>query len=245
LVFARDRRYLDSKILELTEIGAPFLIICGEPVDDPRVLYRSPAGKWDALNFGCGKVDNRFDVIIMNDVDTTIHNLDYALRLIEAGADIVYCKVCPKHGPQIRFYRLLDLLRRGGLHIAASGELMIVRKKVLERLLPIPPCLAEDTYLIFRALEFGYRVRFCEETFTSTERTENAEQEAKYKARTTLGIYQALLHSRPPLVIRAFYAGLPLLSLLLFLGGRDGRAWMAGIHAGLRSLLAGHNISQF
>jgi len=236
---------VDSKISELTEMGVPFLVICGDRAEDPRVLHRIPNGKWDAINYGMAKVPSSSEVIVMNDVDTKIHRLDRALRLLEDGTDIVYCKVYPTSGPQVRFYKLLDLLRRSGLHIAASGELLIAKKEVLDSLLPIPPCIAEDTLLVFRALESGYRVRFCEETFVVTRRTEKAEEEVRYKSRTTQGIYQALSHSNPPILIKVFYAILPLLSLLLLCVGRDGRAWWRGIRDGFRRFVAGEAATRF
>jgi len=122
---------------------------------------------------------------------------------LNSEADLVYCKVNVSKGPQVKFYRIADPIRKR-FHIFASGEFMLFKRDVFRRVLPIPPCIAEDSYMLFRALELGYRAHLCTKTYITTERTTHAEEEETYKARTTLGIYQALKHTRPPPWIRIF-----------------------------------------
>lgn len=233
LILARDERYVDEKIKELKSLSLPYLIVCGKKLNHPNVVYREPAGKWDAINFGAKLVPEEADVVALNDVDTKIHNLEHALHELER-ADLVYCRVEVAEGPQVKFYRILNPIRKR-LHVAASGELMLMRKEVFKRVLPIPPCLAEDSYILFKALQLGYRARFCEEAYVTTKRTANAEEEVKYKARTTLGIYQALEHVKPPPWIRAFYLTLPIITPMLALAGENGRAWAKGVWKAIRS----------
>jgi hypothetical protein len=228
LVLARDRSNLSDKLDEFATLGiANFLVICGEKVKHPRVRYRKAVGKWDAINFGSKFIPSGAKLILLNDVDTQIHSLDKAL-LRSREADLIYCKVKVAEGPQREFYRILDRVRQR-LHVAASGELMLINRRVFERLLPIPPCTAEDTYLMFRALQLGHRVEFCPETYVTTLRTRSTVEEQLYKARTTLGIYQALRLTKPSPTIRAFYVLLPLMAPLLAVGGSSGRSVAIGI----------------
>jgi len=111
--------------------------------------------------------------------------------------------------------------------------------------LPIPPCIAEDSYILFKALELGYHAHFCTKAYATTKRTGSTKEEEAYKARTTLGIYQALKYARPPPWIRAFYKLLPAAAPLLTLAGEDGRAWMAGIRKALSAILTGHYPTRF
>jgi len=60
-----------------------------------------------------------------------------------------------------------------------------------------------------------------------------------YKARTALGVYQVLKHTRPPPWIRTFYALLPIAAPLLALAGEDGKAWMRGIRRAVSMILTG------
>jgi hypothetical protein len=79
----------------------------------------------------------------------------------------------------------------------------------------------------------------------TTERTTNAKEEEAYKARTTLGLYQALKLTRPPPYIRTFYKLLPVAAPLLALTGEDGRAWIRGIKKALNTILIGHYPTKF
>jgi cellulose synthase/poly-beta-1,6-N-acetylglucosamine synthase-like glycosyltransferase len=228
IVCARNKHLVENKILELEQINIPFIIVCGEKFNHPNVLYKKAIGKWDAINFGAKYIPERCDVIILNDVDTKIHNLKQALDSLNDQADITYCRVIVSRGPQVKFYKILDPIR-GRLHIAASGEFMLMKRTVWEKMLPVPPCTAEDSYILFRALELGYKASFCTTAYVTTERTTDAKHEEGYKTRTTLGIYQALQYTKPPIWINIFYALLPLAAPLLTLAGEDGRAWMRGI----------------
>jgi len=234
LVLARDRQNVKEKIVELEDMSLPFIIVCGERVNHPSVIYREAKGKWDAINFGAQFVPKAAEVVTLNDVDARIHNLNQAFDHLNAKADLIYCGVNVSAGPQMKFYKILDPIRRR-FHVAASGELMLMKREVLERVLPIPPCLAEDSYILFKALEFGYRAYFCKSAYVTTKRTVDAKAEEAYKARTTLGIYQALNYTKPPLWIRAFYTLLPVAAPLLALAGEDGGAWARGIERAVKA----------
>lgn len=227
LVSARDRRRVSEKIRELLSLGVQFAVICGQKSNQPKVHYRRRIGKWDAINYGSRFIPPQAEVVILNDVDTRIHNLERALGHLNK-ADMVICKVRVGSGPQKKFYKILDPIRKY-LPIAASGELMLLKRELFDRLIPLPPCTAEDSYMMFRAIELGYRVEFINETFITTERTFNPVEEQAYKIRTTLGIYQSLRLTRPPPHVRAFYRFLPLIAILLAIGGPDGKAWAIGI----------------
>jgi len=244
IVPARDRRNVGEKIMELEDMRVPYVIVCGEKVNHPNVVYREARGKWDAINFGSRFVPRSANLIVLNDVDTRIHNFEHALSHLNSGADLVYCKVNVSKGPQVKFYRIADPIRKR-FHIFASGELMLMKRDVFEHVLPIPPCIAEDSYMLFKALELGYRAHFCTKAYVTTERTANAREEEIYKTRTTLGIYQALKHARPPPWIRAFYKLLPATAPLLALAGEDGKAWMRGIKKALSMILKGHYPTKF
>jgi len=239
LVLARDASLLDRKLSELDSFGYPYVVVCGERVNHPNVVYRAPRGKYDAINFGLRFVPENVDVVALNDVDTEIQNFNEALRFMsEVGADLVFAKVSVKDGPQIMFYAILDAIRRR-LPIAASGELMLVKREFLERITPLDGCKAEDSYILFKVLEKGGKTAFCEKCFVITKRTSIAEQEEVYKRRTTGGIYQALSMCRPPILVRLFYMLLPFISPLLLLTGKKGFYWTKGIVLGFVDYLRG------
>lgn len=243
LVLARDGRMVEEKARELESKGFPFLVVCGEETGDDRVMFREAVGKWDAINYGYRHLPPGFDTIAINDVDTSIHELGHALALA-SKFDLVYCAVDPGGGPQSAFYAFADPLR-SRLNLFASGELMVVRKRVLDELMPIPPCMAEDSYLLFKAMELHRRVRFCRATKVFTSRTKDPMEEVAYKERTTLGILQALDSSRPPVAIRMFYRSLPLLALPLALMGENGRAWSEGMLRAVRLHVEGSKRDRF
>jgi hypothetical protein len=243
LVLARDGQHVPSKIEEMQRLGLQFLVVCGQKIDSPCVVYREPTGKWDAINFGYRFVPEETEVVLLNDVDTTIHQLERALALT-SKFDLVYSAVKPAGGPQTSFYAFADPLRQR-LNLFASGELMLISKRALDRLMPIPPCMAEDSYLLFKAMELNYRVSFCRETYVSTSRSENASEETAYKERTTLGILQALDYARPSAAIRLFYRALPLFAIPLMLLGENGQAWGKGMVRAVRLHTEGTNRTQF
>jgi len=236
IVCARNKHMVKDKIIELEQMGVPFIIICGEEFDHHNVIYKEAIGKWDAINFGAKFIPADCGIIILNDVDTKIFNLKQALNILNGHADIIYCRVIVSKGPQVKFYKILDPIR-GRLHIAASGEFMLMKRAVWERVLPVPSCTAEDSYILFRALELGYKANFCTTAYVTTERTNDAKHEEVYKTRTTLGIYQALQYTKPPIWISIFYSLLPLVAPLLTLAGEDGRAWSFGIEKAVNSHL--------
>jgi hypothetical protein len=239
LVLARSAEHVKKKIEELNVLKLPHLIVCGKNLDLPNVVYRKPRGKYDAINFGFKFIPKDTDVVVLNDVDTKINNFEASLRLFRSGdADLVFVKIYIKEGPQQLFYGLLDSIRRR-LLITASGELMLVRYNLLKKIFPIKPCKAEDSYLLFKALEFKFQCMFCEDCYVETERTKTAEKEEIYKRKTVGGIYQALAYTNPPLITKLFYTLLPLFSPLLLFSGRRGYFWMKGILYGLVDYLMG------
>ena len=244
MVLARDATNVPQKIAELEKIGVPFVIVCGEKVNHPHVVYREAKGKWDAINFGAKFIPNIAEIILFNDVDTQIHNFTLAMHCIRSEADIVYCRVSVSEGPQVMFYRILNPIRQR-VHICASGEFMLVKRDVFDSVMPIPPCIAEDSYILFRALEKGFQAYFCTDAYVTTKRTSNKKDEEAYKARTTLGIYQALSYSKPSLLIRVFYYLLPTFSPLLMLAGGNGVAWAKGIRKAVKANVTKKQVTSF
>lgn len=239
LVLARDERYTSEKIEELKLLGAPFLVVCGKNIGYPHVVYRKPRGKYDAINFGFEFIPKDTDVVALNDVDTKIRNFDVALRLFDSeDVALVFVRVSVEEGPQRFFYRMLDYLRRR-FPIAASGELMLIRYKLLERIIPIKPCKAEDSYILFKTLESRHKSVFCEKCYVETKRTKTSEKEEAYKRRTVAGLYQALSYTQPPYHVRLFYMLLPFVCPLLLVSGKNGYFWMRGILRGVVDYLCG------
>jgi hypothetical protein len=239
LVLARDEKHVDEKVGELKSLGVPYVIVCGKRLNHPNVVFREPKGKYDAINFGFRVIPQDTDVVILNDVDTKIRNLGVALQCFNRGdVALVFVRVCVKEGPQNLFYSILDRIRRR-LLITASGELMLIRYDVLKRVIPIKPCKAEDSYILFKVLELKHRGVFCEECYVETERTKTAEKEQAYKRKTVGGLYQALAHTKPPYMIKLFYVLLPIASPLLLVLGKKGYFWMSGILLGFLDYLRG------
>jgi hypothetical protein len=239
LVLARDAKHVDEKIKELETLGVPYLIVCGENLNHPNVVYREPRGKYDAINFGARFMPENVDVVALNDVDTKISNFEAAVKLFDArDVALVFAKVLAEEGPQNLFLSMLRGLRRK-LPIAASGDLMLIRYEVLKRVLPIKPCKAEDSYLLFKVLEFKYRVADCAECYVEGKKTKTAEEEEDYKRRTVCGIYQALRYTKPSSLIRLFYMMLPFASPMLLVLGKKGYFWIKGILLGLIDYLRG------
>jgi cellulose synthase/poly-beta-1,6-N-acetylglucosamine synthase-like glycosyltransferase len=239
LVLARDERHVDEKIRELKSLGVPYLIVCGKKINHPNVVYREPRGKYDAINFGVRFVPENADVVILNDVDTKINNFQAALQHFKCKEiALVFAKVSVKQGPQRLFKVLLDFIRRK-LLIAADGDLMLIRYNVLKGVLPLKPCKAEDSYILFKVLEFKKKVVFCEECYVETDKTKTAEKEEIYKRRTVSGLYQALAYTKPPCLIKLFYILLPFACPMLLVFGKRGYFWMKGILLGLIDFLRG------
>ena len=239
LVLARDEKHVAEKVDELKVLGMPYLIVCGRNLDSSNVVYREPMGKYDAINFGFRFVPEDTDVVVLNDVDTRIRNFEAALRWFHSeDIALVFVRVCVKEGPQKLFYGILDSIRRR-FPITASGELMLMRYDILKSIIPIKPCKAEDTYILFKVLELKYRSVFCEECYVETERTKTAEKEETYKRKTVGGIYQALAYTKPPNIVKLFYVLLPVACPLLLVLGKRGYYWMKGILHGLTDYLCG------
>ncbi len=244
MVMARDAKNVPQKISELQGTGIPFVIVCGEKVNHPNVVYRKASGKWDAINFGAKYIPSSAEIIIFNDVDNEIHNFELSLNCIMSKADLVHCQIKVSNGPQIMFYRLVNPIRQK-FNMFASGDLMLIKRGVFEAISPIPPCIAEDSYMLFKALELGFRAYFCTEAYVTTKKTSNNNEEEAYKTRTTLGIYQALNYAKPPITIRIFYYLLPAFSPLLIVSGESGIAWAKGIRKAVKANVAKKQVTKF
>lgn len=232
IVLARDAKYVVEKINELERLGVPYLVICGERMNRPKVVYREPIGKYDALNLSKHLIPRDADIVAFNDVDTRFGEFHPMLQYFEdPKVAIVFAAELVRAGPQLSFFALFNPIRRI-LPLAASGELMMIRQEVLRKILPMKACKAEDTYVMFKALELGYRVVFSEECPTWTERTQTGAEEEAYKRRTTAGIYQALSFTKPPPLIRFLYALLPVIAVFFVLTGRNGYHTFKGILLG-------------
>jgi cellulose synthase/poly-beta-1,6-N-acetylglucosamine synthase-like glycosyltransferase len=239
IVLARDRSGVDKKARELDGLGFPYLIVCGDKVNHPNVVHREPLGKYDAINFGSNHLPEDAEIVGLNDVDTEIHGLEAALRLFkEENVSLVFVRVDVNSGPQVLFYSFLDALR-ARIPIAASGELMLIRREVFKNILPLEACKSEDSYVLFKILERGHKAAFCRECYVTTKRTANARQEEDYKRRTVGGIYQALAKTKPPAMVKLFYGVLPFLSPVLLVSGRKGYYWAKGIILGFADYLRG------
>jgi hypothetical protein len=106
---------------------------------------------------------------------------------------------------------------------------------------PLPPCKAEDTYMMYEAMNLGYRVVFTSSCYVLTSRTSSLslKNEERYKRKVVCGIYQALSLTDVPPLTKLFYIILPFASPLLLVAGRKGFFWMRGIILGLVDFLKG------
>jgi cellulose synthase/poly-beta-1,6-N-acetylglucosamine synthase-like glycosyltransferase len=241
VVLARDSKHVTEKVRELENLGVSYLIVCGENLNLTHVVHRTPKGKYDAINFAARNLPKDAKVIAFNDVDTKIHNIEAALRDFKrTRASLLFAKLRVKKGPQVLLNALLDSMKRRIL-VTASGELMLIRREILDKILPLKPCKAEDTYILFKILEHGGKAVFCEKCYVETERTASARNEEEYKRKTVGGTYQALSHTKPPLRIRLFYFLLPFMSPLLLVLGRKGYYSMMGILLGFLDFIRGDN----
>lgn len=234
VVLARDRSFVAEKLKELNDLGLPFVVICGEKIHQPSVVHRAPVGKYDAINSALldGKIPEGTKIVAFNDVDTRIIEFEKMLGYFKnPRVGIVFAAELVNKGPQRTFFAIFNPLRRL-FPLAASGELMMIRREVLRRILPLKPCKAEDTYIMFKTIELGYKVIFCEDCFAETERTKTAANEEIYKRKTVAGIYQALSFTKPPPIVRFLYALLPFAAVLFVLTGRDGYHTFRGILLG-------------
>jgi hypothetical protein len=239
LVSARDEQNIPEKSIELQQLGVPYTVVCGKDIKLENVVFRAPRGKYDAINFGFTLLPTSIEIVALNDVDTRIYGMDAAIdALHDSRVGLAFGAVRPEEGPQLIFYRMLDVLRKF-IPVAASGELMLVRRTVLEKILPLQPCKAEDTYILFKVLELGMKAKFVTRCYVRTRRTSDKSGEFLYKRINVCGMYQALSLSKPPAIVRAFYFLLPLLSPILVCAGPVGYCWAKGIILGLVDYLRG------
>jgi len=238
VVFARDGKYVFEKIRELEKFNVPYVIVCGEHINHPKVVFRPPIGKYDAINFSLRLIPKDVNIVALNDVDTKIYNFEAALcHLKNKRVGLVFAKDVVKSGPQVLFHQLLFSILRI-FPILANGDLMLIRRNILEKI-HLMPCKAEDAYILFKVLQLGYHAIFCEECYVETEKSKNEKEEEIYKRRTVAGIYQALSYTRPPPLIRLFYALLLFLFPLLLISGKKGYFWMKGFLLGYMDYLRG------
>lgn len=239
IVLARDRRHVYEKIKELEALKFNYKIVCGEDLNHPNVVYQPAHGKYAAINFSMSLIPRDTDIVAMNDVDTKIHNFDVALKGFDnPKIGLVFGTELVRSGPQHLFFKLMNPIRRK-LPIAGSGELLLIRRTVLEEVVPLKPCKAEDTLILFKVMEKNHEIFFCEDCYAETERTKTASKEEDYKRKTVTGIFQALSYSHPPISLRIFYILLPFASPLLLFAGENGYYWMRGILFGLKDFLRG------
>ncbi|MEM4522032.1 MAG: hypothetical protein QW738_02245 [Nitrososphaeria archaeon] len=239
IVLARDKRYVKEKILELENIKVPYIIVCGEKINHPNIIYRPPKGKYDAINYAINFIPNDVDIIVFNDIDTCLYNFNETLKYFEdPKIALVYVPEQIINGPQVTFYKIFNSMREK-IPLAGSGELMLIRKKVLDKMTPIKPCKGEDTYILFKVLELGYNVAYCKECIVTTVRTKNVKSEEMYRRKTVTGVYQALSYTNPPILIKLFYIILPLASILLLFLGNKGYYWFKGIIKGFVDYIMG------
>lgn len=239
VVLARDSKHVAEKVRELENLGFSYLIVCGENLNLRHVVHRTAKGKYDAINFAAQNLPKDAKVIAFNDVDTRIRNIEAALRdFRRKRASLLFAKLRVEEGPQVFLNALLDSLKRRIL-VTASGELMLIRRDFLDKILPLKPCKAEDAYILFKTLEHGGKAVFCEECYVETERTKSAQKEESYKRKTVTGIYQALSCTKVPLHVKLFYVLLPFLSPLLLILGSKGYYSMRGILFGFLDFVRG------
>jgi hypothetical protein len=234
VVLARDRSFVKEKRTELEGLGVPFIIVCGENIQQPHVVFRAPVGKYDAINFvlQANLIPKNSEIVAFNDVDTKITGFNSMLqRFTDPKVGIAYATELVKEGPQRNFFNIFNPVRKL-FPLAASGELMLMRTKLLHQILPLKPCKAEDTLIMFRALELGNKVVFCDNCFAETVRTKTGPKEELYKRKTVAGIYQAVSFTNPPPMVRLLYSMLPILAVLFMVTGRDGYYTFRGILLG-------------
>ena len=245
VVLARTRAGVAEKTLELEKLGLSFIVICGEKINRPNVIYRQSKGKFDAINFAAKFIDKTVKIVCLNDVDTKLFNFSKALEAFRrTNEGLLFCKVRVDSGPQLQFYSLMDKLRRY-VPITSSGELMLIQRTVFDKVLPIPPCKTEDNYISFKVKELGYPVLFCEDCWVETQRTKTLEEELQYKTRTVTGLYQALSFTKPDPLVRVFYLMLPIIAPLLLVQGKRGATWTKGIIHGFTNFLSGDRAGVF
>jgi len=241
VVLARDRSYVSEKVAELERLGVPFIVVCGENIRRPHVVYRAPIGKYDAINFvlQANLIPKDVKIVAFNDVDTKITGFTSMLQqFADPKVGIAYATELVKAGPQRNFFAVFNPIRKL-FPLAASGELMLMRTKLLRQILPLQPCKSEDTLIMFKALELGNKVVFCDDCFAETERTKTGPKEELYKRKTVAGIYQALSFTNPPPMVRLLYTILPILSVVFVVMGGNGYYTFRGILLGFMDFRRG------
>lgn len=240
IIVTRDLRALGDKLKSFDDLEIDYVIISGEPSRNPRVRYREPMGKFDALNYGFDLIPQNKSLVILNDSDTIVENIEKGFEWFsDPRVGLVHGSIQVTGGPQVLFYRILYGVMNLIGPVVANGEFMIIRKNVLKKIVPLPPCKAEDSLLAFRVLQAGLKVVRDNRITVITTRTKRASKEEDYKRINVCGLYQALSLSSPPIMIRVFYSVLPLFAPLLLIAGGTGRFWLRGIIEGFVDYLRG------
>ena len=231
LVLARDMDHVFTKISELEKMGIAYIIVCGQKNDHPNIVFREPVGKYDAINYGFSLVPKNIDLVVLNDVDTQLFNFSEAIKVMDTQTGLVYAKPVISEGPQRIFTKLFESIRTKYM-IAPSGELMIIRRNILENILPMKPCKSEDAYIMFKTMEMGHKIVYTNKCFFLTQKPTTNYDEVNYKRRTMCGIYQAISMTSPPPYILFFYTLLPLSCIALLVLGKVGTVFVKCIWLG-------------
>jgi len=241
IVPARDSDGVLRKHVELRKLGLRHLIVCGQRSTVKDSIYRTPRGKYDAINVGLQHLPKRTAIVVLNDVDTRIVNFEKGLvHFGNPDVGLVITSVELPIGAHSTFNRLIDAIRQHFI-IAANGELMFFRRQIFDMIGKVKPCKAEDTLLMFEALRLGYRVVFESNCHTITSRTSTSslKNEEIFKRKVVCGIYQAIYLADAPIMVKLFYGLLPFASILLLAVGKKGMYWVRGILLGLTDFLKG------
>ena len=75
---------------------------------------------------------------VVKSVSERLARMEHEVTVLAGEPDIVYCKVGVSKGPQVKFYRIADPIRKR-LHIFASGELMLMDRRFLRTYFPSRP----------------------------------------------------------------------------------------------------------
>ena len=75
---------------------------------------------------------------------------------------------------------------------------------------------------MFKALELGYKVIFCENCFAETEGTKTRNKDGIYKRETVASIYPTSAYTSPPRSMKLSYTFLPSICPLLLVSGKKG-----------------------
>ena len=100
IVPAKNKQNVFQKIRELETLGYRYLIVCGESINHPHIVYCPPKGKYDALNYGTKFIPHNAEVIAFNDADTEICNFHTLIPYFQSkDFTLIFTKVNVMKGP--------------------------------------------------------------------------------------------------------------------------------------------------